>query len=318
MTDRIDVFDRAAVRRHRDRAARAPDASAEFLAQEIATRLVDRLGEVKRRFASALDLGCRRGAVAAALMGSAQRDQVDALAQCDAAPGFAARAAALRLPTFAADEERLPVLPNGLDLVLSNLALHWVNDLPGALIQINRALKPDGLLLASMLGSGTLGELREALLQAEAEIEGGASPRVSPVAELRELGALLQRAGFALPMVDRDTIEVTYADIFALMRDLRAMGETNAATARRRNFTRRRTFFRAAEIYAARFPAAPGSDGSVRIRATFEVIYLTAWSPSPTQPKPLQPGSAAHRLADALDTAEFDAGEPAGPKPRQR
>ncbi|MGE0737374.1 MAG: methyltransferase domain-containing protein [Alphaproteobacteria bacterium] len=317
MADRIDVFDRVAQRRNRARAARAADDGAEFLVREIAARLVERLGEVKRSFGLALDLGCRRGAVAAALLASASRDQVDTLVQCDVAPGFAARAASLRLPTFAADEERLPLAPRSLDLVFSNLALHWVNDLPGALIQINRALKPDGLLLASLLGGGTLGELRQALLQAETEIEGGASPRVSPVAELRDLGALLQRAGFALPMVDRDTIDVTYADAFALMRDLRAMGETNVATERHRGFSRRSTFLRAAEIYAARFPAPAASDGDGRIRATFEVVYLTAWAPSPTQPKPLQPGSAAHRLADALNTAEHDAGDIAAPKPHK-
>jgi len=197
------------------------------------------------------------------------------------------------------DEEQLPHFEAQFDLIVSNLALHWVNDLPGALIQANRALKPDGLFQAAVLGGETLHELRSCLMDAELEISGGVSPRVSPMVDLRDAAGLMQRAGFALPVVDTDRITVTYEDAFRLMSDLRGMGEANAVLERRKSFTPRGLFLRAAQIYADRFA---GPDG--RIPATFEVLYLHGWRPSAAQPKPLRPGSAEARLADALDTDE--------------
>jgi len=187
-----------------------------------------------------------------------------------------------------------------LDLAVSLLALHAVNDLPGTLIQLRRALRPDGLFLGCLLGGATLIELRQSFAQAESEIEGGVSPRVAPFAAVREAGALLQRAGFALPVADTDTLTVRYADPFGLMRDLRAMGMTNVLTERRRTPLRRATVVRTAEVYAERF-----SDPDGRVRATFEVLWLSGWVPHESQQKPLRPGTAKSRLADALGTIEL-------------
>ncbi len=199
-----------------------------------------------------------------------------------------------------ADAEALPVGAASLDLVVSLLALHAVNDLPGVLVQIRRALRPDGLFVGCLLGGATLTELRQSLTQAEAEIEGGASPHVAPFVAIREAGGLLQRAGFALPVADSDLLTVRYADAFALMRDLRAMGMTNALTDRRRHAMRRATLLRAAQIYSERF-----ADRDGRIRASFELVWLLGWAPHESQQKPLKPGSATARLADALGTIEM-------------
>jgi NADH dehydrogenase [ubiquinone] 1 alpha subcomplex assembly factor 5 len=307
-TDSPYVFDRAAVRRHRDRAAALRDGGGEdFLHREVAGRLVERLDEVRRNFAKVLELGCHRGALTGRLAG---RPGIETLIAADLSPACAALTAETNAHVLglAADEEALPFAAGAFDLVASNLALHWVNDLPGALIQIRRALKPDGLLLAAFLGGGTLAELREVLMTAELEVEGGASPRVSPFADVRDAGALLQRAGFALPVVDRDRITVTYESALALMADLRAMAESNAVAERLARFSRRETLMRAGALYQERF-----GDGDGRIAASFEVIYLTAWAPSAAQPKPLAPGSATASLADALDTDELDAGDAARP-----
>jgi SAM-dependent methyltransferase len=206
-----------------------------------------------------------------------------------------------------ADEETLPFASGSLDLVVSALSLQFVNDLPGTLVQIRRALKPDGLFMAASVGGDTLTELREAFAQAESEIEGGASPRVAPFADLREWGALLQRAGFALPVADVDRLTVRYNSVVDLMQDLRRMGATNILTERRRRPLRRATLQRLTEIYARRF-----ADPDGRLRATFEIIWLSGWAPHESQQKPLKPGAAAHRLADALGTREI----PAGEKPR--
>jgi len=295
----IRIFDPRAVRLHR---ARAAAGGADFLAAEAAERLADRLGDVTRRFPHALDLGCFWGAMARAL---GKRGGVEWLVAMDAAGACAQAAAA---PRLAAEAEALPFAPGSFDLVLSNLALHWVNDLPGALLQLRHVLRPDGLLLATLWGGETLGELRRALLEAELAEEGGASPRVSPFADVASLGGLLQRAGFALPVVDADLIEVTYPDALALMRDLRAMGEANAVIERRRAFTRRATLARAAALYAELFGRADG-----RIPATFQLVTLTAWAPHASQPRPLRPGSAAARLADALGSDEQSAGDKAAP-----
>jgi SAM-dependent methyltransferase len=205
-----------------------------------------------------------------------------------------------------ADEEALPFRDAAFDLVVSALALQFVNDLPGVLVQIRRALKPDGLFLAALLGGETLTELRQSFAAAESDIEGGASPRVAPFADLRDLGALLQRAGFALSVADADRITVRYDSAFALMHDLRRMGATNAIIDRRRTPLKRATLMRAAEIYAQRF-----SDDDRRVRATFEVLWLSGWAPHPSQQQSLKPGTAKARLADALGTREISTGEKA-------
>jgi SAM-dependent methyltransferase len=203
-----------------------------------------------------------------------------------------------------ADEEALPFADQSLDLVISLLSLQTVNDLPGVLIQVRRALKPDGLFLGALLGGDTLAELRDSFAAAEAEVEGGVSPRVAPFADVRELGALLQRAGFALPVADVDRIVVRYASPFALMDDLRRMGETNLLNERRRAPLRRATLLRMAAIYAERFADADG-----KVRATFDIVWLSGWAPHESQQQPLRPGSARTRLADALGTREIPAGE---------
>lgn len=305
-----EIFDRRVVRRHRERAAAAIDAH-DFLIREVAERLLERLEDIRRRFPTALDLGCHHGVVAELLAESpTSLGGVERLLQADLSPAMAGLAAA-RGPVVVADEEALPFAEASLDLVTSVLSLHWVNDLPGTLLQVARALKPDGLFLAAMIGGESLKELREALLQAESEVEGGVSPRVSPFADVRDLGGLLQRAGFALPVVDVDSITVTYPSALALMNDLRGMGESGADRNRRRAFSRRETLLRAAALYHERH-----ADDAGRIPATFEVLYLTAWAPDASQPKPLAPGSAAQSLAEALDSEERSGGEKAAPKRR--
>lgn len=301
------VFDRRAVRTHRDRAAGAEE-GASFLLREVGERLADRLLDIRRTFPVALDLGCHRGELASLLAG---RGGIETLVQCDLSPAMVARAEGLRV---VADEEWLPFRPGSFDLVLSLLSLHWVNDLPGALIQLRQALRPDGLLLAAMLGGDTLKELRASLFAAEMGLTGGVSPRCSPLADVRDAGNLLQRAGFALPTVDTDTIVVSYSDPLAVMADLRCMGETNANLGRRRSFTPRRLLAAAAAHYREVF-----GDGEGGVPATFQIVYLTAWAPDPMrQPKPLRPGSARARLAGALGTNEIAAGEWAMPViPRQ-
>jgi len=302
MTDANVPFDRAAVRRNRGRAAEALDGH-DFLFAEVADRLADRLDDVQRRFPLALDLGCHAGSFGRAV---GARGGIETLVHCDLAPELAERAPGLRV---SGDEERLPFKDGAFDLIASTLSLHWVNDLPGALIQINRALKPDGLFLAALLGGETLHELRDCLTSAEIEICDGLSPRISPAVDLRDAAGLLQRAGFALPVADSDRITVTYSDAFALMRELRGMGETNALSARPRSFARRGLFLRAAELYQQRY-----GDSDGRITATFQVLYLHGWAPHESQQQPLRPGSAGARLSDALSTEERSAGEKAGPK----
>ena len=298
----MEVFNRRVVSAHRDRAAPVLDDHS-FLLDEAGERLADRLTDVKRRFPIALDLGCHAGGLGRLLDG---RGGIETLVQCDLSPEMTRRAGGLCL---AADEEALPFAAASFDLVLSCLSLHWVNDLPGTLSQVMGALKPDGLFLASMLGGGTLGELRAALAEAESVNENGLSPRVSPFADVRDAGALLQRAGFALPVVDSDTITVSYAEPLKLMADLRLMGEGNALIERRKSFTRRTTLMDAGVRYRDMF-----GDGQGRVPATFQTITMTAWAPDPSQPKPMMPGSAKTRLAQALDSKEIPAGEKADPR----
>ena len=202
------------------------------------------------------------------------------------------------------DSDTLALEPGTQDLVVHAMALHWANDPIGQLIQCRRALRPDGLFLSVAFGGQTLHELRACLAEAEAAETGGISPRVLPMADLRDAGALLQRAGFALPVADTQTFPVSYADAWSLMRDLRAMGEANALHERLRRPSRRGVFARAARLYAEAF----GKDDG-RIRATFELVFLTGWAPGPGQPQPLRPGSAQQRLADALGTDETQLGD---------
>jgi SAM-dependent methyltransferase len=272
-----------------------------FLIDRVAEDLADRLAGVLRSFPCGLDLGTPTEAVRRALAGSRKLGTVvvaNPLVEAQAGHGGLA---------IAADEEALPLRDGALDLVVSGLGLHFVNDLPGTLVQIRRALKPDGLFMAALLGGDTLTELRAAFAAAETEIEHGISPRVLPFGDLRELGALLQRAGFALPVTDVDRLTVRYASPLALMHDLRRMGATNPLIDRSRRPLRRATLARMLEIYAERF-----ADPDGRIRTTFEIVYLSGWAPHESQQQPLAPGSARSRLADALGTQERSAGEKAG------
>ena len=268
MSDPI-IFDRAQVRRQRDRAAAALPGH-DFLLRETADRLADRLEDVTRRFPLALDLGCHGGELASRLEG---RFGIETLISCDLSPRMAAKARAGGAQVLAADEETLPFAEGRFDLVVSNLSLHWVNDLPGALLQIRRLLKPDGLFLASLLGGETLKELRQALMEAELAEEGGVSPRVSPFVDVRDAGALLQRAGFSLPVADLDVLDVTYGSPMTLLADLRGMGEGNAVKARRKSFSRRATLLRALSFYQERFAGADG-----RMPASFQILTVTGWN----------------------------------------
>jgi SAM-dependent methyltransferase len=291
------VFDRLLLRARRRRALALGPAT--FLIDRVAGDLAERLGAVLRHFELAADLGSPTGAMRAALAGRVGTlVVVDALAPD---PGDRGRDDDDHAgPRLVADEEALAFADASLDLVVSALALQWVNDLPGTLVQIRRALKPDGLFLAALVGGDSLAELRESFAAAEDEIEGGASPRVAPFLDTREAGALLQRAGFALPVTDVDRLTVRYASPFGLMRDLRLMGATNALAERRRMPLRRATLLRMAELYAARFADADG-----RVRASFDVVWLSGWAPHASQQQPLQPGSATARLADALGAREI-------------
>ena len=301
-----EVFDRPAVRRRRERSAR-PGERATFLHDEIAERLADRLDDVARAFPRVLVLGALSDRLCG-LVGA--RAGVEQVVVADSAEALARRRTGIPV---VAEEDAIPFAAASFDLVLGALTLHAVNDLPGALAQIRRILVADGLFLAACFGGDTLRELRRAMLEAESEIAGGASPRVAPFAETRDAGALLQRAGFALPVADADSLTVTWPDALALMRDLRAMGESNALAARRRTPTGRAVFAAAAARYQALF-----GDGEGRIPATFQVLFLTGWAPAAGQQRPLRPGSAAARLADALGSEEHSAGERADPEMRRR
>jgi len=304
----MNVFDRQLVRQHRTRAARNLD-DADFLFMEGAERLFDRMMDIKRTFDVGLDLGCHGGEMAKVM---AESDRIGQFFQSDISPEMAKRSASTVHKSLCADEEALPIGLGTLDIVTSNLSLHWVNDLPGALSQIRMALKPDGLFLGSIFGADTLQELRTVLSQAEIDLEGGLSPRISPFADVRDLGALLQRAGFALPVVDSDIITVRYQNPIRLLYDLRGMGETNAVLERRKTPLRRETLMRALGNYVEQY-----ADDDGRVPATFHILTMTAWAPASNQQKPLQPGSAKSRLADALDVNEISLGEKAAPTKKE-
>ena len=291
------IVDRRLLRARRRRAERI--GTADFLIERVAHDIAERLSAVLREFDLAVDLGTPGDAVRRAL---ALTGKVGTVVSASPSPPVAAGPWAV-----VADEEMLPFRDGAIDLVVSALSLQLVNDLPGVLVQIRRALRPDGLLLAALLGGETLTELRQSLAQAEIEVENGMSPRVMPFADLRDLGALLQRAGFALPVTDIERITVRYASPLALMHDLRRMGATNVLIDRRRKPLRRATLTRMLEIYGERF-----ADPDGRVRASFEIMWLSGWSPHQSQQQPLKPGSAQQRLADALGTTERSAGEKPG------
>jgi SAM-dependent methyltransferase len=287
-------FDARLLRLRKQRAARG-FGDAAFLHKRAAKDLAERLEAIPRPFPRALSLGGGRLFRHAAKAWPALWARIGELVEADVAGA-----------PIEIDPENLPFAEASFNLIVSPLVLHWVNDLPGAFIQLRRALKPDGLLLASLFGGETLNELRLSLLEAEAELRGGAALRVAPFADLQDVAALLQRAGFALPAADRDLVTVRYREPLRLLADLRAMGETAALTERAPPL-RRDVLMRAMEIYRERFADADG-----RVRATFEIITATGWAPHDSQQKPLKPGSAKARLADALKTTERSAGDKAG------
>jgi SAM-dependent methyltransferase len=273
---------------------------ATFLVERAAEEFAERLSAILRRFDLAVDLGTPADAVRRQM---AREKKIGRIVAVDAIATERPTDDALKVVS---DEEALPFKDASLDLVVSALALHFVNDLPGTLIQIRRALKPDGLLLAALIGGDTLHELRQAFAAAEAELEDGISPHVAPFADVREMGMLLQRAGFALPVADVEQLTVRYGSPFALMHDLRRMGATNVLNERRRTPLRRASLMRMAQIYAERFADADG-----KVRATFEIVWLSGWAPHGSQQQPRAPGSAERRLADALGTREMPAGDKA-------
>lgn len=291
-----DLFDKAQLVRMRDRASSGFDAFS-FLKDMASERLADRLADVRRTFTYGLDVGCHDGRLSPHLK---QTGKIAEIAHCDVSPGFLTQLPEgheARLMTG----EVLPAAEGEFDLITSCLFLHWVTDLPGLLKQMRLALKPDGLLLVSLLGGRSLQELRACLSEAETEISGGLRARCAPMADIRDIGGLMQRAGLALPVADSDLITVEYPNIFRLMADLRGMGETNALVERNKHFSRRDLFLRAAEIYQERYGNASGI-----IPASFEIITITGWAPDASQPKPLRPGSASNRLAEALGVVEQD------------
>lgn len=300
------IFDTDLLRLRKRRAlreAKKPNArDGGFLRDMAAADVRERLDTVERRFDQALDLSDDDGKAAALLAAS---ERVPTMTRLVSDPSLMAENA---IDGMVGAQEHLPAAPNSLNLVTSVLGLQWVNDLPGSLVQIRRALKPDGLFLGALIGGNSLHELRDVLAAEEDEATGGASPRVIPFVDVRDFGGLLQRAGFALPVTDVDTLTVRYGNLFVLMADLRAMGATNPLVHRsRRPWTKTRAV-RAAQIYAERH-----ADPDGRIRATFQVLSFSGWAPSDVQQKPLRPGSAKTRLADALGTSEKSAGDKSGP-----
>ncbi len=263
-----------------------------FLLERALEDMEERLGAILRQFTKGADIGTPRDDASRFLVMSGRVQEMMRLAPVGGGATLSG------LMEVEGDEEVIPFAPQQFDIAISLLALHGVNDLPGTLIQIHRLLKPDGLFLACLFGNETLTELRQVMMQAESEIEGGVSPRVAPFTEIRDAGALLQRAGFALPVVDSDPVTVRYSTMFHLMRDLRAMGLTNAMTERSCKPLRRETLQRAADLYAEQF-----SDADGRIRATFDLLWLAGWAPHESQQKPLQPGTASMSLADMLKKA---------------
>ncbi|MCC5780590.1 methyltransferase domain-containing protein [Nitratireductor sp. B36] len=284
------LFDSELALLRKKRALKQGDPGARFLMNRVADDLEERLSTVDRQFDQAAAVFCLTNDAARAMLSGGKTKIVTRI---EADPAF------LDGDGRIANAETLPMEPASLDLIVSLLNLHEVNDVPGMLAQIRRALKPDGLFLGAMAGAGTLQELREVLLAAETELSAGAAPRVSPFADVRDVGGLLQRAGFALPVADLETVTVRYATMFDLMRDLRSMGATSILTARSRKPATRALFMRAAQLYAERF-----SDPDGRIRASFNIVWMSGWAPHESQQKPLAPGSAKMSLKDALENSQ--------------
>jgi NADH dehydrogenase [ubiquinone] 1 alpha subcomplex assembly factor 5 len=299
MSDERLLFDRSLLRKRRARFAHEIG-EREFLIAYVAREIKERVEIMLRQFPRALDLGAYHGLLGRTL---ATLPSVGEMVYAESAFEYATLCPR---PAIVCDEDLLPFKDASFNLIVSGLALHRVNDLPGALVQIRRALAPDGLFMAAALGARALIELRQALLEAEGELEGGASPRISPFGDVREYGALLQRTGFALPVADADVVKVVYSSPRELMREVRALGGGNVLTARSKAPLSRRTLERAEEIYRAQHGTKDG-----KVTATFEFVFMSGWAPDPSQQTPLTPGSAAQRLADALHTEEHSAGDKA-------
>jgi SAM-dependent methyltransferase len=291
MTQSPQIFDRRLLCLRRARCF-GDKSQADFLLEHVAREITDRLEATNRQFENAIAYNAAGGALAAAIHASGKADHVVTADLCPSQAPAGGDVAVVY------DEEALPFGGAGIGLIVSALMMHWANDLPGALVQARRALRPDGLFLGALFGADTLHELRSAFLAADAELSGGAGPRIAPFADVRDLGSLMQRAGFALPVVDADRLTVRYNSAFDLMADLRAMAATNVMAARTRH-TGRQLFSRMAEIYHDTYAHADG-----RIPATFNIVYLSGWAPHDSQQQPLKPGSARQRLADALGTTE--------------
>ena len=296
MSDAPLLFDRRLLRERRARFA-AEIEDREILIGHVAREIADRVSIMLRAFPRALDLGAYHGLLGRTI---AELPSVEQVVYAESVFAYARHCPA---PAVVCDEDLLPFKDGAFNLVVSGLALHRVNDLPGSLIQIRRALAPDGLFMAAALGDDALRELRECLLEAEEEIEGGVSPRVSPFADVRAYGALLQRAGFALPVTDSEEIEVIYPSPRELMHEIRALGGGNVLMARSRKPLSRRVLARAEELYRTRYGAPDG-----KVAATFQFVFMSGWAPDPSQQQPLKPGSARSRLADALNTTEQPGG----------
>ncbi len=291
------MFDRARVTRNRDRASFRFREYA-FLKGRESTQLLERLNDTSREFERALDIGAHDGQACEALRDSGKVKQIIAL---ESAPSMLARLQSIGFETASMDGEKLPFPEASFDLATSVLSLHWINDLPGVLTQVRQVLAPDGLFLACLFGGGTLPELRAALIEAESEITGGISPRLSPLPGLQDMAGLLQRAGFALPVADVERVTVRYSHPMKLLEDLKGMGEQAAFAPRdgqERRPLSRRILARMSEIYMSKF-----SDPDGKVRATFEIIWLSGWAPHESQPKPLRPGSGRFSLADAVKRA---------------
>ena len=291
------IFDRALLTCRRNRALSAPGRAPDFLLEYVAEDFADRFEGIQRQFGVGISIDAYTGAVSRRLRPLSSIGRI-----IDVEPTASGLAVCDRdAVCVGAHVEELPFAEASLDFAVSVLSLQLVNDLPGALVQLRRALKPDGLLMAAVLGGETLNELRQSWLIAEAELADGASPRVAPFADVRELGGLMQRAGFSLIVADSERLTVTYSSPLAMMRELKAMGASNALVARARQPVTRRLLLRASEIYSEKFGLSSG-----RVPATFEIVTLTGWVPHESQPKPLAPGSATTKLADVLQPKPVD------------
>ncbi|XP_026278257.1 arginine-hydroxylase NDUFAF5, mitochondrial isoform X2 [Frankliniella occidentalis] len=294
----MNIFDRNAKRIQKERAAMDPDVAVyDYLKEEVGFRLSERILDIKRKFGKVVDLGCGRGYVSRHILSSS----VEELVMCDLSPTHLKQATgpeeAVKCQRLVVDEENLPFEPNSIDMFVSNLSLHWVNDLPGTFAQINRCLKNDGCFLASVFGGDTLFELRCSLQMAELERQGGLAAHISPFAEVRDIGGLLQRAQFTMLTIDTDEIVINYPSMFEVMWDLKGMGESNAARNRKLSLPRE-TLMAAAAIYETIYGNNNGRDGTRAVPASFQVYYLLGWKPDPSQPKPKARGTGQVSLKD--------------------